>query len=82
MKLRVSDHALLRYFARVAGFDVEALRAGLAAQLERGQAAADSIGGGHYVIRTAEAGFVVKNGVVVTILAPDMGAASLSGERS
>jgi hypothetical protein len=80
MKLRVSDHALLRYFERVAGFDIEGLRLQLAATLERGAGAAESIGGGHYVIRCAEAGYVVKNNVVVTILAPDMGAASLSGD--
>jgi hypothetical protein len=80
MKLRVSDHALLRYFERVAGVDIERVRRELSARLERGAEAAESIGGGQYAIRLSEAGFVVKNGVVVTVLAADMGAASLSGD--
>ncbi len=77
MNPRVSDHALLRYFERVAHVDIEGLRRELEAALSRGSGAAEKLGQDHYVIRFPEAGFVVKNGVVVTILEPGMGAASL-----
>jgi hypothetical protein len=77
MSLRVSDHALLRYFERVAGVDVEGLRLELARVLARGEGAASLLGQDHYVIRFPEAGFVVKGGVVVTVLEPKMGAASI-----
>ncbi len=80
MIVRVSDHALLRYFQRIAGIDVEVFRAQLAERLERGAGAAESIGGGQYIIRIQGAGFVVKDGVVVTTLSREQNGMSIAGE--
>jgi hypothetical protein len=79
--LRVSDHALLRYIERVAGVDIEALREKLVQQLARGAGAASTFDADHYVVRFPDAGYVVKNGVVVTVLLPEQGCASLGAPR-
>ena len=63
----VSDHAVLRYLERVGGFEIEALRAAIAARLQRGVdigAGAIVIDGFAYVI-AREAG---ARPVVTTVL--------------
>lgn len=44
MRLRISDHAVLRYLARTGAVDVEAIRAELGRRAHRCAAAASSIG--------------------------------------
>ncbi len=75
--VKISDHALLRHLERVGFVDVEGYRAALVEQLARGVGTARQIGADHYVIRFSDAGYVVKNGVVVTVLTHRMGFASL-----
>jgi hypothetical protein len=82
MVIRVSDHALLRHLERVGYVDVEGLRAALVEQLARGVGTARQIGADHYVVRFSDAGYVVKNGVVVTVLTNRMGSAALGAEAS
>jgi hypothetical protein len=68
---RVTDHALVRWLARSGAMDVEPLRAMLAASLERAAAAAGRLDAGDYLILADGLTFVVKDGVVVTVLEDD-----------
>ena len=69
MTLRVSDHALLRFLERAGGLDAEALRASIAAGLERGFRAAKRIGlkDGEVHIRADGLVYVIRDDTVVTI---------------
>lgn len=65
---RVSDHALLRFLERGGMADVESLRASLSASLARAHAAARQIGGGRYLVLAEGLTFVVRDGIVTTVL--------------
>lgn len=65
--LQVSDHALLRFFERGHGLPVEVMRAQLAAELAASADIAQAIGR-EFSIKTAGLVFLVKSGVVVTVL--------------
>lgn len=67
-KLRVSDHALLRFLERAGGCDVEALRDAVAQSLHRAHIAATSIGAQEYLITADGLSFVVRGDVVTTML--------------
>ncbi len=67
-RVRVSDHALLRFLERVGGMDIEAVRSSLAASLERSQVAADSVGLTEHVILADGMMYLVRDAMVVTIL--------------
>lgn len=67
-RLQVSDHALLRFLQRGGGMDVEAVRETLAAALARAHAAATEAGGGRYLVVVDGLAFVVRDGVLVTVL--------------
>lgn len=67
-ELHISDHAALRWLERVGAVDVPALKAGIAAQLERAAGAADEIGADEYLVAVDELTFVVRGGTVVTVL--------------
>ncbi|MFN3676184.1 MAG: hypothetical protein ACK4TC_09405 [Sphingomonas pseudosanguinis] len=64
---RVSDHALLRFLQR-AGMDVEAVRASLSAQLATAHSAIAKMGGGEALIVIDGLTYVVRDGVVTTVL--------------
>ncbi|MEL7754026.1 hypothetical protein VO57_008765 [Citromicrobium bathyomarinum] len=66
--LRVSDHALLRFLDRSAGIPVEQLRESLARSLDKAHDAAVEIGARDYFIAATDGPFLVRNGVVVTVL--------------
>lgn len=66
--IRVSDHALVCFLDRVAGLDVEAVRRALAAGLARPVDMAERIGGGDYTIKIDGVVYVVKDGMLVTIM--------------
>ncbi|MES2987656.1 MAG: hypothetical protein V4808_07105 [Pseudomonadota bacterium] len=70
--LSVSDHALLRFLSDVAGVDVEAARADLAASFARPQAIAQDFGARRYLIKSDGMIYVVRDGVLSTIV-PDNG---------
>lgn len=70
-RVRVSDHAVVRYLERVGGFDIERLRAEIARRVEAGVKAGAcgvTIDGYSYRIRVDEHGPVVS-----TILDANMG---------
>ena len=70
MTLRISDHALVRFLTRAAGAEVEALRARLSASLTRAANAAGRLDAGEYKIVADGLEYVVKDGVVTTVLDP------------
>ncbi|MFT4098447.1 MAG: hypothetical protein QM651_15120 [Rhodoblastus sp.] len=69
----ISDHALLRFFERAGGLDVEAVRLMLSRSLERAKKAATNIGGGDYTIKADGLIYIVVDNRVVTTFA-DTGA--------
>ncbi|PAL20201.1 hypothetical protein [Sphingopyxis sp. GW247-27LB] len=65
---RVSDHALLRFLERAGGLAVEQLRAQLETSLDRAATAADTIGGGDYLIVADGLAYVIRSGTVTTVM--------------
>ncbi|WP_300408629.1 hypothetical protein [Lagierella sp.] len=62
----VSDHAIVRYFERVLGVDLEEVSEKiLPPEMEE---SVETLGSGHFPINEGEFKIVVKNGVVVTVL--------------
>lgn len=61
--LQVSDHAVIRYFERATGMDVDLIKETLQKQL---QPSYESLGNGKFPLGESTA--VVKNGTVVTII--------------
>lgn len=72
-RIEVSNHALFRWLDRTGVVDVEALRTALSAALDRAAAAASAMGEGEYLILSNGLVYVVRNGVVVTVLDNDSG---------
>lgn len=66
--MRVSDHALIRFLDRVAGLDVEGLRATLVLSLDRAHRAAERAGAADYTVKADGLVYVVRDGVLVTVL--------------
>lgn len=66
----VSDHALVRFLSR-SGIDVEQVRAAMAASLSAAHEAAVAMGGADHFITVDGLSFVVRGGVVVTVLLPE-----------
>lgn len=66
--VRVCDHALLRFIARVGGLDVETLRASLEASLQRSVNAADKIGCKDLAVIADGNKYIIVDGTVVTVL--------------
>jgi hypothetical protein len=65
----ISDHALLRYIARVHGIDTDAMKAALLTEK-----LVAAIMGGATGMRTPDGTFVINGSTVVTFLAPEMNA--------
>lgn len=65
--LKVSDHALLRILQRIGGFEIEALRTSIAADLLRAAAATDKVGARDFVVLRDGFRYVVADGVLVTV---------------
>lgn len=70
--VRVCDHALLRFIERVGGLDTEGLRLHLEGSLNRAVSAAGSIGSKEMTVVADGLKYVIVNGVVVTVLGPNM----------
>lgn len=64
----VSDHALLRFLERAGGLDIEDLRGRLTNSLLRAHAAARTLGGADYLIRSDGLLYVVRGETVTTVL--------------
>lgn len=69
--VEVSNHALFRWLERTGVVDVEALRAALSLALDRAVAASAAMGAEEFLILSNGLAYVVKNGVVVTVLEQD-----------
>jgi len=67
-RIRVSDHALVRFLERAGGFDIETLRGAIEASLSRAVMAAGKIGTNDVVVAADGLRYVVTNNTVVTIL--------------
>lgn len=64
----MSQNAMMRWLERGVGIDVDSLRASLESSLGVAAAAAESIGGGHYLIVSGGLVYAVRDGVVTTVL--------------
>ncbi|WP_315742793.1 MULTISPECIES: hypothetical protein [unclassified Bradyrhizobium] len=71
-RLKVCDHALLRFIERVGGLDVEALRKSLEGSLNRCDLAAAKLHAEEMVIIADGLKYIVVKNVVVTVLAREM----------
>lgn len=67
-RLRVSDHALLRFFQRVGGMDIEGVRSALETSFQRAADAAAAMGGGDHYIMADGMMYLVRDAVVITVL--------------
>lgn len=65
---QISDHALLRFFERCGGMDVEGARAGLRTSLARAHEAARGLSQSDYLITVDGTLFVVRGETVTTVL--------------
>lgn len=68
MIIRVSDHALLRFIQRGHDLPIEEMREQLALDLERLAKPADILGAEQFGIKKDGLTYVVKGGIVVTVL--------------
>ena len=68
MKVRVSDHALVRFIARTGIADLENLRAQLEFSLGRAAVAAQTLGSRDYSIVADGLEYRISEGVVVTVI--------------
>lgn len=66
-RMRITDHALVRWLDRTGSFDVERVRAALAASLERCVDAAEKIGEEDYVIVADGLTYLVRDRTLVTV---------------
>ncbi len=66
-KLHITDHALIRFLERAGGFDVEGLRAQLAASLQRSHDAATLMRAEKYRVTVGAHTFLVRGDRVITI---------------
>jgi hypothetical protein len=66
-RLRISDHALVRFLERAGGLDVEAVRLALADSLARAASAAEQLDARRYTIQADGLRYVVADGVVITV---------------
>jgi len=69
--VQISDHALVRWMQRTGMIDLEPLRAMLAASIEKAAAAGELLGVAEYLILADGLVYVVRSGVVVTVVNED-----------
>lgn len=60
MTIRASDHAVLRYLERVAGFDIETIRRAMEAECEHNMGAP--------CVKIRGARYLLRDGCIVTVL--------------
>lgn len=71
-RVRVCDHALVRFLERVGGLDTEGLRKDLEGSLNRAVTAAGVIGVREPIVVADGVKYVIVKGIVVTVLDPAM----------
>jgi hypothetical protein len=85
-RLRISDHAVVRFLQRAGGLDIDALRAAMADGLDRAVGMAEELRAERYTIVVGGLRYVVERGTLVTVLDGDMTAIRLrepaSGDRA
>lgn len=67
-RIRVTDHALIRWIERAGLIDVDALRAAIEDSLDRAFAAGDGIGACNFLIVAGGMVYVVRDGSVTTVI--------------
>lgn len=70
-KLKVSDHAAMRWLERGVGFDVEMLKRSVADALDGVFQAAQKLGVSNYLILSGGDCYVVRDGTLVTVVPDD-----------
>lgn len=68
--ITVSEHAIIRYIERVMGINIEDIAARILP--ETAQEYVEQLGNGHYPVNQGEFKIVVKDGVVITVLTPEL----------
>ncbi len=63
----ISHTALVQFLDRVAGVDIEAMKAAVAGSLDRAHRAAGQIGATDYTVRVDGRAYVVREGVLVAV---------------
>lgn len=76
-RLRISDHALVRFLERAGGLDIDAVRAAMAEGLGRAVGMAEELRAERYTIVVGGLRYVVERGTLVTVLEGDMTATRL-----
>lgn len=69
--LAISDHALVRWLERTGAANVRQLKRILAESLLRASEAADRVSAAHYVILADGLVYVVRDGVLTTVIEDD-----------
>lgn len=69
--IRISNHALVRWLERTGLAEIDPLKALLARSLERAARAANTLQSSHYIILADGLVYVVRGGVLVTVLTED-----------
>jgi len=72
--LQVSDHAVVRWIERVHGIDMDAIRSRIVAEMGKAVAMGKRVGQDTFTVRAGSHKFVVKRGVIVTVLPASMDA--------
>lgn len=67
-RIRVTDHALLRWLERTGALDVEGIRSMLGQSLERAHSAGSELGVREYLILADELLYVVRGGALITVI--------------
>lgn len=70
-RLLVTDHAMFRWLQQAGVVDFEPIRQALAIALDRPFKAVEKIGGGEFLILQGGLVFVVRDGVLITVLPDD-----------
>lgn len=80
-RLRISDHALVRFIARTSNGEIEAVRGAIAGALDRAAESAAAIGATDYTIVADGLRYQVRGGVVVTVMPERQPAAARRAPR-
>lgn len=70
-KLKVSDHAAMRWLERGVGFDIEMLKRSVSDALDGAFQAGQKLGVANFLILSGGDVYVVRNGVLVTVVPND-----------
>lgn len=70
-RIKISDHAAMRWLERGAGLDFDSLKNSMASALDNAFQAAQKLGVSNYLILADGQVFVVRDGTLVTVVPDD-----------